>query len=105
MEELEEGNPKKCFELFRMTHQLLLHLMDELRDYGYLLDGKGDVACTHAVAMFLYIIGHNSQMRFVADRFQHSTEMILHHFRRVLRVVHSYAKHQIKLDPNMDGLP
>ena len=46
MEEVEEGNPKKCFELFRMTRPLLLHLVDELRGHGYLRDGQGDVAYT-----------------------------------------------------------
>ena len=74
MEQMEEGNPKKCFELFRMTRPLLLHLVDELRGHGYLRDEQGDVVYTQAVAMFLYIIGHNTRMRFVADRFQHSTE-------------------------------
>jgi len=34
MEELKDGNPKKCFEMFRMTRSLLLHLVDELRGYG-----------------------------------------------------------------------
>ena len=104
MEEMEEGNPKKCFELFRMTRPLLLHLVDELRGHGYLRDGQGDVVYTQAVAMFLYIIGHNTRMRFVADRFQHSTKMISRHFRRVLQATHSCAKHLIKLDPNVDGL-
>ncbi|KAK9997996.1 hypothetical protein SO802_017599 [Lithocarpus litseifolius] len=33
MEELEESNPKKCFEMFRMTRPLLLHLVDELRGH------------------------------------------------------------------------
>ena len=104
MEEMEEGNPKKCFELFRMTRPLLLHLVDELCSYGYLRDGQGGVVYTQAVAMFLYIIGHNTRIRFVADRFQHSTEMISCHFRRVLQAIHSCAKHLIKLDPNVDGL-
>ena len=39
MEEVEEGNPKKCFELFHMTRPLLLHLVDELHDHDYLRDG------------------------------------------------------------------
>ncbi|KAL0014202.1 hypothetical protein SO802_001271 [Lithocarpus litseifolius] len=54
--------------------------------------------------MFLYIIGHNTRMRCVANMFQHLTETISRHFRKVLRAVHSYAKHLIKLDPNVDGL-
>lgn len=59
MEELEEGNPQKCFEMFRMIRPLLLHLVDELHGHGYLRDGQGDVGCTQVVAMILYIIGHN----------------------------------------------
>ena len=54
--------------------------------------------------MFLYIIGHNTQIRCVIDRFQHLTETISRHFRRMLQVVYSCAKHLIKLDLNVDGL-
>ena len=39
IEEMEEGNPKKCFELFHMTRPLLLYLVDELRGHGCLRDG------------------------------------------------------------------
>ncbi|XP_075657952.1 uncharacterized protein LOC142627934 [Castanea sativa] len=67
MEELKKGNPKKCFEMFCMTWPLLLHLVDELRGHGYLRDGQGDVDSTQAVAMFLYILGHNTRLRCVAD--------------------------------------
>ena len=54
--------------------------------------------------MFLYIIGHNTRIRCVIDRFQHSTETISHHFRRMLQAVYSCAKHLIKPDLNVDGL-
>ena len=60
MEELEDSNPKKCFKMFRMTRPLLLHLVDELHGYGYLRDGQGDVDSMQTVAMFLYILGHNT---------------------------------------------
>ena len=69
MEQMEEGNPKKCFELFRMTRPLLLHLVDELHGHGYFRDGQGDVDSTQAVAIFLYIIGHNTRMRYFANWF------------------------------------
>ena len=82
MEELED--PIKCFEMFHMTRTLLLHLIDELCGHGYLRDGKDDVDCTQAIAMFLCIIGHNTRMRYVVDRFQHLTKMISRHFRRML---------------------
>ena len=41
MDKLTEGNPLKCYEMFRMTRELLDHLMDELARHGYLRDGQG----------------------------------------------------------------
>nr|POF22927.1 hypothetical protein CFP56_51532 [Quercus suber] len=53
MNEVTEGNPAKYYEMFRMTPELLLHLVDELAEHGYLRDGHGDVNVTQAVAMLL----------------------------------------------------
>ena len=39
MDEVTEGNPGKCFEMFHMTPELLLHLVDELARHGFLRDG------------------------------------------------------------------
>nr|POF18342.1 hypothetical protein CFP56_65761 [Quercus suber] len=105
MDEVTEGNQAKCYEMFRMTPDLLLHLVDELVAHGYLKDGHGDVNATQAVAMLLYILGHNTRFRCVADRFQHSTETVCRHFRQALRAVHHYAKHLIKPDHNVTSLP
>nr|POF18817.1 hypothetical protein CFP56_51661 [Quercus suber] len=105
MDEVTEGNPAKCYEMFRITPKLLLHLVDELAEHGYLKDGHGDVNATQAVAMLLYILGHNTRFRCVADRFQHSTETVCRHFRKALRAVHHYAKHLIKPDQNVTSLP
>nr|POF21433.1 hypothetical protein CFP56_18476 [Quercus suber] len=69
IDEVTEGNPAKCYEMFRMTPELLLHLVDELAEHGYLRDRHGDVNATQAVAMLLYILGHNTRLRCVADRF------------------------------------
>ena len=38
MDEVTEGNPAKCYKMFRMTPELLLHLVDELVQHGYLRD-------------------------------------------------------------------
>ncbi|KAK7848268.1 hypothetical protein CFP56_005238 [Quercus suber] len=104
MDELD-SNPNKCFEMFRMTRSYLLHLVDELIGHGYLKEGQGDVDATQAVAMLLYILGHNTQMGCVADRFQHSIETVSRHFRKVLRAFYSYARHLIKPDPDVVYLP
>ena len=104
MEELNEGNPFKCYKIFCMTRPLLLHLVDELSYHGYLRDGQGDVNATQVVTMVLYILGHNTYIKCVADRFQHSTKTVSCHFRKALRAIHSYSKHLIKPNPYVVGL-
>ena len=80
MDEVIEGNPAKCYEMFRMTLELLLHLVDEFAQHGYLRDKCGEVNSTQAVTMLLYILGHNTRFRYVADwfadRFKHSTKTV-----------------------------
>ena len=76
MAEVRDGNPTNYHEMFCITLDLFYHLVDELKHYGYLKEGKGRVDVQEAVAIFLYIGGHNTRMRPVADRFQHSTETV-----------------------------
>nr|POE66607.1 hypothetical protein CFP56_32815 [Quercus suber] len=105
MAEVRDGNPTNCHDMFRMTLDLFYHLVDELKHYEYLKEGKGCVDVQETVAIFLYIVGHNTRMRPMADRFQHSTETVDRKFRRVLQAVHTYGQHLIKPDPNVVGLP
>ena len=105
MVEVRDGNPTNCHDMFRMTLNLFYHQVDELKYYGYLKEGKGCVDVQETVAIFLYIVGHNTWMRLVANRFQHSTETMDRKFRRVLRAVHTYGQHLIKPNPNVVGLP
>ena len=46
MDEVTQGNAMNCYEMFRMTPELLLHLVDELAKHGYLRDGRGEVNAT-----------------------------------------------------------
>ena len=105
MDEVRDGNPTNCHDMFRMTLDLFYHLVDELKRHGYLKEGKGRVDMQEAVAIFLYIVGHNTRMRPVGDKFQHSTKTVSRKFRRVLRAVHTYGQHLIKPNPNVVGLP
>ena len=57
------------------------------------------------MAIFLYIVSHNTWMRPAADRFQHSTETMDRKFHRVLWAVNTWGQHLIKPDPNVVGLP
>nr|POF26915.1 protein alp1-like [Quercus suber] len=61
-------------------------VVDGLISHGYLKEGQGDVDAMQAVAMLLYILGHNTRMR-------------------VLRALHLYARHLIKPDPDVGCLP
>ena len=105
MDKVTEGNPAKCYEMFHMTPELLLYLVDELAQHGYLRDGRSEVNVTQAVAMLLYILGHNTRFRCVADRFQHSTKTVCRHFLKALRAIYHYAEYLIKPNQNVTGLP
>ena len=99
MAEVRDGNPTNCHDMFCVTLDLFYHLVDELKQHGYLKEGKG-MYVQEAVAIFLYIVGHNTRMRPVGDRFQHSTETVSCQFCRVLRAIHTYGQHLIKPDSN-----
>ncbi|KAL0008690.1 hypothetical protein SO802_010192 [Lithocarpus litseifolius] len=105
MAKVRDGNPTNCHDMFRMSLDLFYHLVDELKHYGYLKEGKGRVDVQKAVAIFLYLVSRNTRMQLVANRFQHSIETMDRKFRRVLRAVHTYGQHLIKPDPNVVGLP
>ena len=100
MAEVRDGNPTNCHDMFRMTLNLFYHLVDEMKQHGYLKEGKGSVDVQEAVAIFLYIVGHNTRMRPVGEIFQHSTEIVSRKFRKVLWAVHTYGQHLIKPDSN-----
>jgi hypothetical protein len=105
MKELLNGHPGVCYEMFRMDVDVLRHLCNELKRLRILKEDKGIVSLEESVAMFLYIIGHNTRMRVVSDRFQHSTETVQRRFRRVLRAIHELGMILIKPDPGCNELP
>nr|XP_023871633.1 uncharacterized protein LOC111984237 [Quercus suber] len=104
MDEVRDDNPTNCHDMFCMTLNLFYHLVDELKHHGYLKEEKRRVDMQEAIAIFLYIVGHNTRMRLVGNRFQHSNETVSRKFRRVLRAVHTYGQHLIKPDSNVVGL-
>nr|POF09385.1 hypothetical protein CFP56_42419 [Quercus suber] len=105
MAEVRDGNPTNCHDMFCMTLDLFYHLVDELKQHRYLKEGKGRVEVQESIAIFLYIVNHNTRMRPVGDRFQHSIKTVSCKFRRVLRAIHTYGQHLIKPNLNVVGLP
>lgn len=45
-----------------MKLQLFYHLVDVLKRHGYLLERRGCVNMQEPMAMFLYIVEHNTHM-------------------------------------------
>ena len=69
MAKVRDGNPTNCHDMFCITLDLFYHLVDELKHYGYLKEGKGRVDVQESLAIFLYIVGHNTRMQPMVDRF------------------------------------
>ncbi|XP_023873797.1 uncharacterized protein LOC111986405 [Quercus suber] len=105
MAKVRDDNPSNYRDMFRITLDLFYHLVDELKHHGYLKEGNGRVDVQKSMAIFLYIVRHNTWMQPVADRVQHSIETVDRKFHRVLQVVHTYEQHLIKPNPNVVGLP
>jgi hypothetical protein len=74
----------EMFEMLCMDIDVLRQLCNELKMLRFIKEDNGAVGVEELVAMFLYIIRHNTRMRVVADHFQHSTETVQRRFRRVL---------------------
>ena len=59
-----------------MDKQTFVNLCDHLKRHENLKDTRW-VTIVEAIATFLLIVGHNVRMRVVADRFQHSIEIVI----------------------------
>ena len=59
-----------------MDEQTFVNLCDHLKRHENLKDTRW-VTIVEAIATFLLIVGHNVRMRVVADRFQHSIEIVI----------------------------
>jgi hypothetical protein len=105
IEEILNGHDATCYDLFRVHIPVFRHLCYTLRLHRLIVEDEGDVSLEESVAMFLYIVGHNTRQRVVGDRFQHSLETIHRRFRIVLRSIHALGAILIKPDQNYNGLP
>ena len=105
MKKVLNGHLGVYYEMFRMDIDVLRHLCNELKRFRIFKEDNGIVSVKELVAMFLYIISHNTHMRVVYDRFQHSTETVQRRFRRVLRAIHQLGVILIKPKPRCNELP
>ena len=105
MKEVLNGHPGVCYEMFNINIDVLRHLCNELKMFRILKEDNDIVLVEESVVMFLYIIGHNTCMGVVSDRFQHSIETVQRRFQRVLRAIYQLGIILIKPDPGCNELP
>jgi hypothetical protein len=82
VQEILQGNPTRCYEMFRMKKDIFNRLCTELVEHG--LTSSKRMGVEEMVAMFLVIVGHGVGNRMIQERFQHSGETVSRYFHRVL---------------------
>ncbi|XP_054788932.1 uncharacterized protein LOC129294533 [Prosopis cineraria] len=92
--EILEGHPVRCYEMFRMEPHMFHQLCNELTWYG--LKDTRRMRVQEMVAIFLNTIGHGLGNRMAQERFQHSGETIHRHFHEVLMACSKLAMEYIK---------
>ncbi|KAL0007179.1 hypothetical protein SO802_008681 [Lithocarpus litseifolius] len=80
------GIPRTCYELFRMDMPTFTSLFNYLRTHKFLTNSHW-ITVEEVVGMFLLIVGHNVRIRLIADRFQHSTEIVDRQFKEIVRAI------------------
>ncbi|KAJ8533606.1 hypothetical protein K7X08_006930 [Anisodus acutangulus] len=91
VQEILQGNPTHCYEMFRMIKHTFNLLCTELVEHG--LKSSNRMGVEEIVAMFLVVVGHGVGNRMIQERFQHSGETVSRHFHQVL---HTCLKLSIK---------
>ncbi|XP_054790807.1 uncharacterized protein LOC129296238 [Prosopis cineraria] len=96
--EILQGHPDRCYEMFRMEKHLFRRLCATLVDLG--LKKSKKMGVEEMVGMFLNTVGHGVGNRMIQERFQHSGETVYRNFHKVLAACLNLSKANIKpLDP------
>ncbi|XP_024634373.2 uncharacterized protein [Medicago truncatula] len=99
VQEILQGNPTRCYEMFRMEKHVFNLLCTELVELG--LKSSNRMTVEEMVAMFLVAVGHGVGNRMIQERFQHSGETVSRHFHQVLHVVLKLSMKYIKPEDPM----
>jgi hypothetical protein len=81
----ETVNRRREFEVLRMPSSSFVQLAKWCVQQGVLCRSRKGVTVEEQLAIFLYIVGHNSSNRDAQERFQHSGETITRYFQRCYR--------------------
>jgi hypothetical protein len=94
VKEILQGNPTRCYEMFRMEKHIFHKLCTELVNHG--LKSTNHIGVEEMVAMFLVVVGHGVGNRMIQERFQHLGETVSRHFHDVLFACLSLSMKYIK---------
>ncbi|KAI8571393.1 hypothetical protein RHMOL_Rhmol01G0116400 [Rhododendron molle] len=97
-------HPTTIKDLLRVDKRTFKSLVSLLVDKGELKWDHMRLSVEESLAMFLYICGHNERHRVVGHWFQHSTDTISKHFKRMRRALCTVAPIIIQ-PPNLDATP
>ncbi|KAL0014537.1 hypothetical protein SO802_001606 [Lithocarpus litseifolius] len=95
VKEILIGNPRTCYELFRMDRPTFTRFRNYLRTHKFLTNSCW-ITVEEAVGMFLLIVGHNVRIRVIEDRLQHSTETVDRQIKEILRAICRLGKFIIR---------
>ncbi|KAF7129896.1 hypothetical protein RHSIM_Rhsim10G0146800 [Rhododendron simsii] len=88
--ELQEGNPKRMYQSFRMSKMNFFSLVYQL-EHNYGLQVSERISVAEQVAIFLWIMGQRANNRNAQERFQRSGETISRQFHNVLNALNAMA--------------
>ena len=98
VQEILQGYPIRCYEMFRMEKHIFCQFCTELVEHG--LKNTERMGVEGMTAMFLNMVDHGVSNRVIQERFQHSGEIVSRHFHKVLVVCLRLSFKYIKpLDP------
>ncbi|KAK8604863.1 hypothetical protein V6N13_082330 [Hibiscus sabdariffa] len=82
VQEILQGHPIRCYEMFRMEKHIFHMLCTELVEHGLKVTTR--MGIEEMVAMFLNMVGYARGNRMIQERFQHSRETVSRHLHNVL---------------------
>ncbi|KAK8659156.1 hypothetical protein V6N13_029366 [Hibiscus sabdariffa] len=94
VQEILQGHPIRCYEMFRMEKNIFHMLCTELVESGLKVTTR--MGIEEMVAMFLNIIGHAQGNRMIQERFQHSGETVSRHLHKEVTMTNPATKRLMK---------
>ena len=96
VQEMLNGNRRRCHEQFRMVPETFRQLCDLLQRRYNLKHSRKGVRVEEQVGMFLMTCGYNGGNRMAQERFQRSGQTVSHYFHKVLEEVVAMSMDFIK---------